>query len=176
MWPLQQSHTLQLKPSIIEYFFLKFAQAIHNHKIMNKVLTITILALSVILASCDKLSNSTEKIGETAGDMVKGIETGVKKARAINITYTKSLSTKGITNGKVSLKNDKEGTDNLLSIYLIFSKRFKGKVSAKAYDNQGLEMGRSFVKIDVEGGDAGFYDFHFDKRTNIDRDGKVVLE
>lgn len=143
---------------------------------MNKALTIRVLAVLIIFSSCDRLSNSTEKIGETAGDMIKGIETGVKKARAINITYTKSLSTKGITNGKVSLKNDKEGTDNLLSIYLIFSKRFKGKVSAKAYDNQGLEMGRSSVKIDVQGGDAGFYDFHFDKRTNIDRDGKVVLE
>ncbi len=143
---------------------------------MYKVLTISILALSIFVFSCDRLSNSTEKIGETAGDMVKGVESGIKKARAINVSYTESLSTKGITNGKVFLKNDKEGTDNLLSIYLIFSKRFKGRVSAKAYDNQGLEMGRSFVKIDAQEGDAGFYDFHFDKRTNIDRDGKVVLE
>jgi hypothetical protein len=114
---------------------------------MNKALTISSLALSIIFSSCDRLSNSTEKIGETAGDMVKGIETGVKKARAINLTYTESLSEKGITNGKVTLKNDKVGTDNLLSVYLIFSKRFKGRVSAKAYDNQGLEMGRSSVKI-----------------------------
>ena len=143
---------------------------------MNKALIISTLALSMIFSSCDRLSNSTEKIGETAGDMVKGVESGIKKARAINVTYTESLSTKGITNGKVSLKNDKEGTDNLLSIYLIFSKKFKGKVSAKAYDNQGLEMGRSSVKIDAQDGDAGFYDFHFDKRTNIDRDGRIVLE
>jgi len=143
---------------------------------MNKVLVISTLAILIVFSSCDRLSNSTEKIGETAGDMVKGIETGVKKARAINVTYTESLATKGISNGKVSLKNDKEGTDNLLSIYLIFSKRFKGKVSVKAFDNQGLEMGRSFVKIDAQEGDAGFYDFHFDKRTNIDRDGKIILE
>ena len=158
------------------YFSLNLPHAIHNHKNMNKALIVSILALSIFVSSCDKLSNSTEKIGETAGDMVKGVESGIKKARAINVTYTESLSTKGVTNGKVSLKNDKEGTDNLLSIYLIFSKRFKGRVSAKAYDNQGLEMGRSSVKIDVQDGDAGFYDFHFDKRTNIDRDGKVVLE
>jgi hypothetical protein len=143
---------------------------------MSKVLTISLLSLSIFISSCDRLSNSTEKIGETAGDMVKGVESGIKKARAIKVTYTESLSTKGITNGKVSLKSDKGGTDNLLSIYLIFSKRFKGKVSAKAYDNQGLEMGRSSVRIDAQDGDAGFYDFHFDKRTNIDRDGKIVLE
>jgi len=144
---------------------------------MKKALTISSLALSIIVSSCDKLSNSTEKIGETAGSMVKGIETGVKKARAINLTYTEALINKGITNGKVSLKSDKDGgTDNLLSVYLIFSKKFKGKVLAKAYDNQGLEMGRSTVKIDAQSGDAGFYDFHFDKRTNIDRDGKIVLE
>ena len=165
-----------LIPSVIKYFFLNFVPVIYNHKNMNKVLTISTLSLLIISSSCDRLNNSTEKIGETAGDMVKGIETGVKKARAINITYRESLSIKGITNGKVSLKNDKDGTDNLLSIYLIFSKKFKGKVSAKAYDNQGLEMGRSSVKIDVQDGDAGFYDFHFDKRTNIDRDGKIVLE
>jgi hypothetical protein len=159
-----------------ELFFLKFASSIHNHKTMNKALTISTLALSIIFSSCDRLSNSTEKIGETAGDMVKGIETGVKKARAINVSYTETLSEKGVTNGKVTLKNDKVGTDNLLSVYLIFSKRFKGRVSAKAYDNQGLEMGRSSVKIDAQEGDAGFYDFHFDSRTNIDRDGRIVLE
>jgi hypothetical protein len=59
---------------------------------------------------------------------------------------------------------------------LIFSKKFRGKILAKAYDNQGLEMGRSTIKIDAQDGDAGFYDFHFDKRTNIDRDGRIVLE
>jgi len=144
---------------------------------MKKALTISSLALSIIVSSCDKLSNSTEKIGETAGTMVKGIETGVKKARAIHLSYSESLSTKGITNGKVSLKSDKDGgTDNLLSVYLIFSKKFKGRVTAKAYDNDGLEMGRSSIKIDAQSGDAGFYDFHFDKRTNIDRDGKIILE
>jgi hypothetical protein len=144
---------------------------------MKKVVVISTLALSIITSSCDRLSNSTEKIGETAGSMVKGIETGVKKARAINLTYTETLINKGISNGKVTLKSDKDGgTDNLLSVYLIFSKRFKGKVLAKAYDNQGLEMGRSSIKIDAQDGDAGFYDFHFDKRTNIDRDGKIVLE
>jgi hypothetical protein len=144
---------------------------------MKKVLVIGVVVFAIIFSSCDRLGNSTEKIGETAGSMVKGIETGVKKARAINLTYTERLIEKGITNGKVTLKSDKSGgTDNLLSVYLIFSKRFKGKVLAKAYDNQGLEMGRSTIKIDAQEGDAGFYDFYFDKRTNIDRDGKIVLE
>ena len=144
---------------------------------MKKVLKLSIVPLSVMLFSCDRLSNSTEKIGETAGDMVKGIESGVKKARAINLSYTESLTSKGISNGKVTLKNDKTGgTDNLLSVYLIFSKKFKGKILAKAYDNQGLEMGRSTIKVDAQEGDAGYYDFHFDKRTNIDRDGRIVLE
>jgi hypothetical protein len=144
---------------------------------MKKVLKLSVIALSVMLSSCDKLSNSTEKIGETAGDMVKGIESGVKKARAINLSYTESLTEKGISNGKVTLKNDKTGgTDNLLSVYLIFSKKFRGKILAKAYDNQGLEMGRSTIKVEAQEGDAGFYDFHFDKRTNIDRDGRIVLE
>ncbi|MEA5458407.1 hypothetical protein VB796_05125 [Arcicella sp. LKC2W] len=144
---------------------------------MKKVLILSILAFSTMVSSCDRLSNSTEKIGETAGTMVKGIETGVKKARAIKLTYTEALIDKGITNGKVTLKSDKDGgTDNLLSVYLIFSKKFKGKVTAKAYDNDGLEMGRSSIKVDTQSGNAGFYDFHFDKRTNIDRDGKIVLE
>jgi hypothetical protein len=143
---------------------------------MKKPFLLITLAFSVIFSSCDRLSNSSEKLGETAGDVVKGLESGVKKARTINVTYTETLIEKGITNGKVTLRNDTEGTDNLLSVYLIFSKNFKGKVIAKAYDNQGLEMGRSTTKIDAKDGDAGFYDFHFDKRTNIDRDGKIILE
>lgn len=156
--------------------FLKFGITTNHYKNMGKVLKLSAIALSLMLSSCDRLSNSTEKIGETAGDMVKGIETGVKKARAINLNYTKSLTEKGISNGKVTLRNDKEGTDNLLSVYLIFSKKFRGKIVAKAYDNQGLEMGRSSIRVEAQDGDAGFYDFHFDKRTNIDRDGRIVLE
>jgi hypothetical protein len=45
-----------------------------------------------------------------------------------------------------------------------------------AFDNKGLEIGRSSIEITAQKDLAGYFDFHFDARTNIDSDGKIVME
>jgi hypothetical protein len=61
-------------------------------------------------------------------------------------------------------------------VYVIFTQDFKGSLTAKAYDDNSLEMGR--VKIAVEGkkDEAKYVEFHFDKRTNIDSKNMLKIE
>jgi hypothetical protein len=44
------------------------------------------------------------------------------------------------------------------------------------YNSDGVELGRTKAMVQGEAGDAQFVDFIFDKRTNIDRDHKVIME
>lgn len=101
---------------------------------------------------------------------------GVEQAFNINIELSDHLKQKGIKLGKVILANDSLGTDNMLNVYIIFDKDFKEPITLKAFDNRGLEMGRSKQEITATKDEARFYDFHFDKRTNIDTDSKIVME
>ncbi|HEY9047923.1 MAG TPA: hypothetical protein VIN08_18575, partial [Ohtaekwangia sp.] len=69
------------------------------------------------------------------------------------------------------------GVDNLVSVYCIFNQDFEDTVMLKAYDNQKLETGRSKLIIKAKKDDAGFYDFPFDKRANLDtEDCRLILQ
>ncbi len=124
----------------------------------------------------EKLNSAGQKAGEVVGEVVHGVSSGVENAFRVGIQVSDSLKQKGIELGQVRLANDKEGKDNLLSVYFIFQKNFIGNITCKTFDNAGLEMGRSTEKIEGKAGDARFYDFRFDPRTNIDRDSKITME
>lgn len=142
------------------------------------------ISLFFVIALIQCSSNDTkEKInkvgnvtGQAVGELVSGISSGVKKAFDVKIDLPKSLTDKGIRLGKTSVSSDSTGNDNLLTVYIIFNNDFKGELTAKAFDNKGLEMGR--VKLNIEGkkDEAKYFDFHFDKRTKIDFDSKLTIE
>jgi hypothetical protein len=138
--------------------------------------------VAIILTACststrDKtLSKGGEVVGRTVGKFAQGVSGGVEQAFNVNIELSDQLKQKGVKLGKVILSNDTLGTDNMLSVYIIFDKDFKEPITLKAFDNRGLEMGRSKQEIIATKDDARFYDFKFDKRTNIDTDSKIVME
>ncbi len=124
----------------------------------------------------EKLNSAGQKAGEAVGEVVHGVSSGVENAFRVSIQVSGSLKQKGIELGQVRLGDDKQGKDNLLSVYFIFHNDYTGNITCKAFDNAGLEMGRSTEKIEGKAGDARFYDFRFDPRTNIDRDSKITME
>ena len=71
---------------------------------------------------------------------------------------------------------DSSGHDNILTVYMIFNTDFNGMITAKAFDKKGAEMGRVKVPVDKKKEEAGFVEFRFDPRTNIDTDSKIILE
>jgi hypothetical protein len=60
--------------------------------------------------------------------------------------------------------------------YLIFEKDFSGNIKAKSYDKNGLELGRTNVNVNGKAGNASYFDFIFDRRTNIEQKSNIILE
>ena len=152
---------------------------------MNKSAFFTngiLIGVTWILASCSghsikkNLNSAGEKAGEAVGEVVHGVSSGVENAFRVEIGLSDNLKTSGLELGKIQLSNDTAGSDNLLNVYIIFKKDFDSEVTCKVYDNNGLEMGRTSEKIQGKAGIAKFFNFHFDKRTNIDRDSKITME
>ena len=147
---------------------------------------ITILLLILLVAvSCGKVKEKAkeginkggETVGKTATEFFEGVAEGVGKTLQCEIVLSQELQDKGVKIGKFSINNSPEGgTNNLLTQYLIFDKDFDSSISAKAFDKNGLEIGRTTLDIENKAGNAGYYDFAFDKRTYIEVKSKILLE
>ena len=142
-----------------------------------------ILALATLcLAACssnsikEKINKVGDVAGQTAGEFIEGASKGVQKAFDVKITPPEGLKTKGINFGKATVSSDSAGTDNLLLLYVIFNADFEGKLTAKVFDDQAQEKGRSAQTLSGKKDEAKFIEFHFDKRTNIDSKDKLVIE
>lgn len=140
------------------------------------------ILLSAIAFSCstssvkEGIEKAGDAAGQTAGKLAKGIQTGMNKTFDVKMELPEQLTKKGISLGKTIVSSDEQGTDNLLSVYLIFSADYKGSITAKVFDSQLQEMGRATSQVEGKKGEANYIDFHFDKRTNIDSDSKLTLE
>lgn len=139
-----------------------------------------LLAFSVCgLFACsgvtEKIGEGSEKAGRAVGEIARGVSSGVDQAFEIKPETDSLFRLKGLSLGKVQLGNDGEGTDNLLSVYLIASRPVELQAQARVYDPKGLEMGRTRTALRMAQGEARFVDFVFDKRTNIDNDSRVLL-
>lgn len=123
----------------------------------------------------EKINKGGEVVGEAVGEFMSGVGSGVEKAFDPKIELSESFKEKGLKVGEMQLSGS-EGTDNLLSVYLIFDKDFKDDIMIKAYNENNKEMGRSKLAVEAKKGDASFHDFKFDQRTNIDNNSKLVFE
>lgn len=149
---------------------------------MRNLIKYVLVLMSVhVFNSCrtdegnEKLGNASQKVGTSAATIVKSVKSGIEKVSKINVEVSEVLKTKGISTGKVEL-GSKGGRHNLLNIYMIFDKNVNRNVTLKVSNSQGLEVGRCKTLVNAEAGDAKYIDFIFDKRTNIDRDFKIVME
>ena len=141
-----------------------------------------LFATLFVISTCTtpETKKNINKVGDAAGqavgEFVEGVAHGVEKAFDMRVELPRFMAEKGIKFGKISVTNDSIGTDNLLLIYMIFENDYSGDITAKAFDNKGLEMGRVKVKVIGKKNEAKFVEFHFDQRTNIDSDSQLTLE
>ena len=128
------------------------------------------------LAACS-IEKTGEKTGEVVGEFIKGASSGMQNTFTIAVAVDTALQQRGLELGKVIIANDTLGADNLVSVYCIFNNDFNDTLMLKAYDNHKLETGRSKLVVTARKGDAGFYDFRFDRRTNLDaEDCRLTLQ
>jgi hypothetical protein len=148
---------------------------------MHKLSLTSFAVLLLLLSACrcsvkEKVNKVGEKAGEIAGEAVQGVTSGVENAFRVDINLSEALQKQGISLGKVLLSHDKDAVDNVMSVYMIFDRDFTGEVMIKVADGKNLEMGRAKMQLSAKAGEAKYFDFHFDHRTNIDRDSKIVME
>ena len=136
----------------------------------------------VILNACssrsvkEKINQAGDVTGQAVGEFASGVSSGMGKAFDVKVSLSENLKDKGISFGKTTVSSDSGATDNLLTAYLIFEKDFNESLTAKAFDSKGAEMGRVTINAAGKKGDAKYFEFHFDKRTNIDYDSKLTIE
>ncbi|TRZ46321.1 hypothetical protein [Robertkochia solimangrovi] len=135
--------------------------------------------------SCDQFSKDTkesinkggEVVGQTATEFFEGVTKGVNKTLECKIELSEVLKSEGLQTGAFSIENRTDGGENnLLTLYLIFDKDFKGELIAKAYNKNDMEIGRSSIEVRGEAGGAQYVDFNFDKRTYIGVRNKIIIE
>ncbi|OIQ30945.1 MAG: hypothetical protein BM564_01665 [Bacteroidetes bacterium MedPE-SWsnd-G2] len=150
-----------------------------NHKL------IALLVLALTLSSCDNIKNSTKKtinkggevVGNTTTQFFEGVTEGVDRALECELQLSPQLQSFGIKTGKFVVDNSKNGgKNNLLTLYIIFEDDFKKTLSVKAFDKKDLEIGRTSLEVSGKAGEAGYFDFEFDKRTYIEVRSKISIE
>jgi hypothetical protein len=146
----------------------------------NNLIIVSLLLFVAIGCDSSDTKSKINKVGnvtgQVVGELASGVAEGVEKSLSPKIELSEKLKNTGIEFGKILVKSDNSGTDNLLVVYMVFNKDYKGTLFAKVYDNANLEMGRVKVNINCKKDDAKYIDFLFDKQTNIDKDSKIIIE
>ena len=150
---------------------------------MSKKFYNAILILFV-LTSCNRIADKTkeginkggEVVGETATEFFEGVSEGVDKTLECEIKLSNQLVNKGLRTGVYDIISGANDNNNKLTLYLIFDKGINQTIIAKAYNKNGLEIGRAKTAINANAEDAGYYEFEFDKRTDIGFRNKIMIE
>jgi hypothetical protein len=146
---------------------------------------ISLLSIIFLFLSCgenikekaqETLNKGGEVVGETATEVLEGMREGMDQSLECDLVLSEELIKAGVSKGKFEVVSDSlGGSNNILTAYLIFNKDFSDTLYAKAYSKKDLEVGRSLVVVSAKAGDAGYYDFKFDKRTYIEVKSRIEL-
>ena len=137
----------------------------------------------IILGSCnwagEKTKNALNKGGELAGsaatEVIEGVTTGVEDSWSVDVRLSEALKEKGLTLGKTTLESDASGRDNKLIVYLSSERAVADTVMAIAYDQDGAEMGRTTIAINMSAGSGDFHVLQFQAYTDLERKSRVEL-
>lgn len=149
---------------------------------MKKLLAL--IGILALVTSCDWIKETTkekvnqggEVVGKTATEFLEGVSEGVDRTLECEIKLSEDLKARGLKTGKFSIEDSANGNNNRLQLYLIFDQNFDSTLLVKAFDKKGLEIGRVKLPVSGEAGDAGYYDFIFDARTDIEVRSKITIE
>lgn len=150
---------------------------------MKKIIFIT--TILGLFMSCNKVKETTketinktgETVGKSATEFFDGVSDGVEKTLECEITLSYQLIENGLKTGKYEIKSNlNNGKDNILVLYLIFDKDIDQTLYLKAFDKKNVEIGRSKLEITGKKGEAEYFEFHFNDRTDIESKSKISIE
>ncbi|BAO77175.1 hypothetical protein [Winogradskyella sp. PG-2] len=149
-----------------------------------KLNIVILFILSLTFLSCNRIANKTkeginkggEVVGETATEFIEGVTEGVDKTLECEIFLSKNLKSKGLKTSTYNIESQPIVNNNKLTLYIIFNKNFNNNVMVKAFNKNKLEIGRARTLISGKKGDAGYFDFEFDERTDIGFRNIITIE
>ena len=126
----------------------------------------------------DAINKGGEIAGQTAGEFIKGAKEGVEETFAVPVELGERPRDLGITTGQIRATAAPDGGErtNVLELYLIHAKEVTDTLLAKAYDADGLEIGRARLPLHAAANSAGWCILTFPEQTDLESKGKVVLE
>ena len=122
------------------------------------------------------INKSGEIVSKTGSEFIDGVSKGVDKTFESKVEFSKELEKLELNAGKISVNNSENGTNNIVSVYLIFGKNVEKNITMKVFDENQQEYGRTKQIVKGNAGDAKYFDFEFDKRTNVVGKGTITLE
>jgi hypothetical protein len=132
---------------------------------------ITILSITIaLLVGCGKQG---DKIADEAGDAVgqhlteftKGIGKGIDKKMMVDVAVKPEVYALGLTNTfakSLGLDEYKKG----FTVYFIASQSVSNTLVARAFNADGLEVGRAKKPVVIEKDDAKYVTFEFDSQMD----------
>lgn len=122
-----------------------------------------------LVAGCGKGDESIarkagSKVGETITDFATGMGKGIDRKMNVRVELSETVTGSGLSNTVAKL--DSLIANNNLSVYLISTRPYKGKLIAKALNADGQEIGRATAEIDLGENDAKYFLFPFHKEMD----------
>jgi hypothetical protein len=145
---------------------------------------IAALILTTSFSSCnwagDKAKTAIHKSGEavaSAGsEFADGVSSGVKKSFRNELKISETLKKAGINFGTFNIRSANGGTDNVLSVYVIYDKDFDRDLKIRLVNTSGEEYGRVKRHLSGKADDAGYVDLLFGPQTTINGRGTIYFE
>jgi hypothetical protein len=137
-----------------------------------------------ITFACNNIKNKTKEaiketgqaVGSSTTEFINAVSEGIDKALNCELLISKQLIDKGLSTGKFKIENTEKDIKNKLSIYFIYKNDLNINITISISDSKGLEYGRINQRISGKANNAGFVDFIFDKRTNIESKSIIKIE
>ena len=147
---------------------------------MHRLLILLLIALT--LTACDRLKDKSKEalkeggnmVGQGASQFADGVKDGVDHTFQSYVEVDSSLAKAGFHTGKFSVT--KPDSIYILSVYGVYDKALDRDLSVRVYDHNGQEYGRSHAHVHGQSGDAGYIDFRFGTRTDIESRSRFVIQ
>jgi len=141
--------------------------------------TAWVLAALALVSGCgkgdDKAKQSGEKVGQAVTDFAAGVGRGADKSLLVNLTLTPEMEAQGLSKSTAKSTGLTEGK-KAITVYFVAKTPFKGTLIVKAFNKEGLEIGRALTDVDFGADDAKYTEFAFDDKMDSQLVDKYVVD
>ena len=124
-----------------------------------------LVALSTVSGCSDSSKNDAGSIGKSIGknvtEFAQGVGTGVDAQLQIKIELSEKLTQGGLSATVAKQQAPLNDPQKAISVYVISAQELNTTLIAKAYNAEGLEIGRAIANVSFNSNDAQYVNFAF---------------